>query len=330
MPAYNSEDVIGMALESIRKQNIDQDNVEILVIDGGSEDKTVEIAKSFGAKILLNEKRLPEFAKKIGFENASGKYCMFLDTDEILVSKECFSRRSKVFEKYDYIHVISSTGGPAPRNLNGAARYATRVGDPFSSFVYHFYNGANYLETMTKQFKCHRIEEDGWEFDYTDAEYLPLFDGQGLCVRTDFARQIKERYDILDITTDIFCNIAEITKTSVVLEEDFICHHQKTSFKKLMNKLKWRIKNNLFQDECVGFSSREKKQEHINFRKYLFLPYCLLIIPVIINAIRLVVTEKDLYFLMDIVYTEAVFIMICWYVMLKILHIPVREEKKYG
>lgn len=97
-----------------------------------------------------------------------------------------------------------------------------------------------------------------------------------------------------------------------------------------MNKLKWRIKNNLFQDECVGFSSREKKQEHINFRKYLFLPYCLLIIPVIINAIRLVVTEKDLYFLMDIVYTEAVFIMICWYVMLKILHIPVREEKKYG
>lgn len=330
MPAYNSEDVISMALESIRKQNIDQDTVEILVIDGGSDDKTVDIAKSFGAKVVPNEKRLPEFAKKIGFMNATGKYCMFLDTDEILVSDKCFSRRARVFEKYDYIHVISSTGGPAPRDLNGAARYATRVGDPFSSFVYHFYNGANYLSTMKKQFQCNRIEEGGWEFDYKNAEYYPLFDGQGLCVRTEFARGIQEEYDILDITTDIFCNIVDITKKSAILEDDFISHHQKTSFKKFMNKLKWRIKNNLFQDECVGFSSREKKQEHINFRKYLFLPYCILIIPVIINAIRLVITEKDLYFFMDIIYTEAVFVMICWYVLLKVLHVPVKEEKKYG
>lgn len=51
MPAYNAERTIELALRSIRMQTI-ADQIEILVIDGGSTDATREIARQYGAVIL--------------------------------------------------------------------------------------------------------------------------------------------------------------------------------------------------------------------------------------------------------------------------------------
>lgn len=63
MPTYNSERTIEQSLQSIRKQTIDQEQVEILVLDGGSTDATKKIAEKYGATVVINEKRLPELAK---------------------------------------------------------------------------------------------------------------------------------------------------------------------------------------------------------------------------------------------------------------------------
>ena len=45
MPTYNSEHTIEKALQSIRNQTYPQDSIEILVVDGGSTDKTLSIAQ---------------------------------------------------------------------------------------------------------------------------------------------------------------------------------------------------------------------------------------------------------------------------------------------
>lgn len=66
MPTYNSERTIEKALKSIRDQKFDQNQIEILVIDGGSTDRTIEIAERFGAVIIPNEERVPEAAKRLG------------------------------------------------------------------------------------------------------------------------------------------------------------------------------------------------------------------------------------------------------------------------
>ncbi len=74
MPTYNSEKTLEYSLRSIRHQIINQDQIEILMIDGGSTDKTLEIAGKYNAKVLYNERRLPEFAKQQGMMAAKGKY----------------------------------------------------------------------------------------------------------------------------------------------------------------------------------------------------------------------------------------------------------------
>ena len=45
MPTYNSERTIEKALKSIRDQKFDQNQIEILVIDGGSTGRAIENAK---------------------------------------------------------------------------------------------------------------------------------------------------------------------------------------------------------------------------------------------------------------------------------------------
>ena len=78
MPTYNSGKTIRMSLESIKNQSLDQNLIEILVVDGGSTDNTIDIAKEFNCRIIQNPKVNPEFAKHEGIKNAYGKYaCIF-------------------------------------------------------------------------------------------------------------------------------------------------------------------------------------------------------------------------------------------------------------
>jgi len=89
IPTYNSEKTLGTCLESIRKQTYR--NIEIIIIDRFSRDKTIEIAKKFGANIKLKDCERTE-AKNIGVKEAQGKYVCFIDSDMELskeVVEEC-------------------------------------------------------------------------------------------------------------------------------------------------------------------------------------------------------------------------------------------------
>src|SRR3954467_3292702 len=62
---------------------------EIIVVDTGSTDRTVEIAKSFGAKVIERE-WTGSFAdaRNASFDAATGDWIMFLDADEVLVADD--------------------------------------------------------------------------------------------------------------------------------------------------------------------------------------------------------------------------------------------------
>ena len=61
IPTYNSEKTLQYTLDSIKRQDIDENQIEVLIVDGGSTDKTIEIAKQYSfVTILENKKRLPE------------------------------------------------------------------------------------------------------------------------------------------------------------------------------------------------------------------------------------------------------------------------------
>ena len=85
IPAYNEEERIGISLDTIIKYFEEQSYCyEILVIDDGSIDKTVDIAKEYIPKVKVysyGENRGKGAAVKYGMLKAVGEICIFTDAD---------------------------------------------------------------------------------------------------------------------------------------------------------------------------------------------------------------------------------------------------------
>jgi len=89
IPTYNSEKTLPICLESIKRQTYK--NVEVIVVDNFSTDRTVKIARSYEARVIQVRGERTK-AKNIGLRLARGKYVLFIDSDMELtptVIEEC-------------------------------------------------------------------------------------------------------------------------------------------------------------------------------------------------------------------------------------------------
>jgi glycosyltransferase involved in cell wall biosynthesis len=74
----NSEATLDSCIRSIMKQT--HTGFELIVVDGGSTDNTLEIAHKYGAKVL-QEREGVGYARALGCKAASGNYVVFIDSD---------------------------------------------------------------------------------------------------------------------------------------------------------------------------------------------------------------------------------------------------------
>jgi glycosyltransferase involved in cell wall biosynthesis len=78
---FNEEANIARTLESVKPLVADGKG-EIIVVDSGSTDRTVEIAKSFGAKVFVEEWKGYAAQKNSAIDKATGDWILSLDADE--------------------------------------------------------------------------------------------------------------------------------------------------------------------------------------------------------------------------------------------------------
>jgi len=112
VPSYNQGDFISQTIDSILNQSYK--NVEILVIDGGSTDSTIEVLKKYGENIFwLSEKdRGQTHAINKGLALAKGDIITFINSDDYYldgtlenVARRFQSNKGKFWLTGDYIIV---------------------------------------------------------------------------------------------------------------------------------------------------------------------------------------------------------------------------------
>lgn len=89
IPVYNTEKYLKNCLESVINQTYK--NLEIICIDDGSTDKSLEVLKQFEAKdnrikVISQNNQGVSAARNQGLDNANGKYLMFVDSDDWIES----------------------------------------------------------------------------------------------------------------------------------------------------------------------------------------------------------------------------------------------------
>ncbi|MDR0920657.1 MAG: glycosyltransferase, partial [Oscillospiraceae bacterium] len=90
IPVYNRQETIEFCLDSLKLQSLSQDNFEVIVVDDCSTDKTLAVLKkykkikNFRVVSLEENSGTPAAPRNKGIELATGKYIMFVDSDDIV------------------------------------------------------------------------------------------------------------------------------------------------------------------------------------------------------------------------------------------------------
>lgn len=133
IPTYNEEEFLPNLLTSIQRQNFD--DLEVIIADAHSVDKTVEIAKSYGCKIVPGG--LPATGRNNGANEATGELLLFLDADSVLTNNYI----SSAIEEFE-LH-----------NLGIAITQIVPLEKGFINQISHEF--ANYLTKMISEIKPH-------------------------------------------------------------------------------------------------------------------------------------------------------------------------------
>ena len=103
IPLYNNEKYIKECIESLISQTYE--NIEIIIVDDGSTDKSVEVCEKFKDERIRLIKQInfgAPSARNEGIKQSSGDFIMFLDSDDYLYDKYTLEKILKKYRKVIY------------------------------------------------------------------------------------------------------------------------------------------------------------------------------------------------------------------------------------
>ncbi len=208
IPTLNSERTLRSCLESLSTQDYPQDYLEIIIVDGGSQDSTRQIAAAFGA-VFIEEpgmKENPEARKAIGAARATNELILFVDSDNILPHKNWLKNMIEPLVNDREIIATQPLRYHYDKNLSLLNRYFSLFGvnDPIA----YYFNKRDRLSWQEQDWRLFGSAEDkGRYFKVTfRKDRLPTLGANGYLVRKDIlfkARTNPEEFFHIDINYDL-------------------------------------------------------------------------------------------------------------------------------
>lgn len=146
IPAYNAEKFIERTLNSVLKQTYQ--NLEILVIDDGSQDRTAQLVQAIAQQDrrvqLLQQSNLGvAVARNLGIQAASGEFIAPIDADDIWFPANIEKQVLCILSAASEVGLVYSWSVDIDENdkLTGVFRVAEIEGDVYGTLVCHYFLG---------------------------------------------------------------------------------------------------------------------------------------------------------------------------------------------
>ncbi len=183
LPTLNEEARLTALLESIRRQRYPRERVELLVADGGSTDRTVAIAESYGAIVVPNPIRRAEPGAGMLMGRATGNVAVFLAADNVFADESFLEKLARPFAD-------PSIDAAFPALVNTAAdgattRYFNAFSDPFNHFVY---GGATSPVSFGRTYRIKRRTPDFVVYDYASGPMPLIALAQAFAIRLPYRK----------------------------------------------------------------------------------------------------------------------------------------------
>jgi len=290
LPVFNSGRLLTRCLESIYTQDYPRELVEVLVVDAGSTDNTLDIARRYPVKVFNNPKRLGEYGMQIAVENASGDLLVLFAADNGLAGNGWLKKVESIFLRHPELSclwgkmIAESSDPPIMRY------YELIQSEPLAQFLNK--NLGFYL----KNSKDERLGSLNYKTFKVDPKRPLCWGANGIVYRLSDVRNL---FSTPGYTGDneIFQYMVEAGHNQVAYSPDLnIYHHTVNSAWHWVSK--W--KRNYAQ---IFLKTRATRRidwfyyGHFKLKMFFWIIYSLIPIFSITHAIYLMIKDRNIYWL---------------------------------
>ena len=300
---YNSEKYLPK-IHKVLASQVQPEGVgalEVIAVDGGSTDKTRELAISYGYRVIDNLAGHAIAAKHIGLTKAASRLVCFLDHDELFTSTTALSRRYELFLGNPNLRAMISAGYRFGVKDSSSNMYASEFGDPVSMVAYRCPNNEIFrIRALSQRLKVDHIDDEAVLFR-AGSESKPILcemaAGSGV-VDADFYREnYPTTFEDENAVPHLYYYLKSIGANDLlgVIKHDAILHDSVDSWNAVRKKISWRI-NNAVNSTVIaksGFNGRDHSKMYSPKTQIIkYLIYCLTVVGPVRDSIHLSLTRR--------------------------------------
>lgn len=285
----NSEKLLPLCLGSIKTQNYPRDKIEVLVIDGGSTDRTLDIAEEFSVdRIVLNPLRTAEAAYAIAVREARNEILAFIDSDNVLTESNWLRKMVKPLED-DGIVGTEPLYYTYRKHDNIITKYCALIGmnDPIYMYVGNYDRFCVVTGRWTES--PVKILDENESYikikleNFESPKDLPTIGANGFLVRR---LALIESYPVKDywIDLDAVYSLVRSGHNEFAKVKVGIVHLFAGNVRTFFRKQKRRIKDYLFFEDKGMRMYPWKKLEKLKIMMFIF--FTIAVIPLLLDVVR--------------------------------------------
>lgn len=295
---YNADlRLFEQVLKALRSQRYPKNLIEHIVMDAGSTNRTIELARKYGCKVFVRPDLLEEeqVRASLGFKKAKGKIILIIQSDNLVISKNWIKGMVQPFLENKNIFCTYTARYSYKKNMSATTRYGALIGanDPLISP--YFLDKIEKVAMTTDRYNKGEILSENnnhYVVKFNKDNFPPLGDNGQMVLRSVMEKVNKDPKEYLHL--DTFSRMFDLGYDTCGVVKSSIVHVITPDMVRLVTR-RIELKEKFFDDRRKSrrfliYDSKSRKDK-INLIK--FVVYSAFIIPTFIQSVRGYFRIKD-------------------------------------